>query len=126
VVTEQGALAQQVRSAYQGADLETFGALLADNVRWGDDDHPYRCRSRDEVLRTFADWVGPGRVTADVIGVDSGPFGVLCRLHVNWVNPKDRARGTDFIHVLMTRDGLVTEIRRYDDLESATTVITTG
>ena len=37
-------LATRISEAYRDADLERFGALLADDVRWGDDDHPNRCR----------------------------------------------------------------------------------
>jgi ketosteroid isomerase-like protein len=123
-VTEPGELADRIRAAYEGADLAAFGALLAEDARWGDDDHPHRCRSRADVLGTFERWLGSG-VTAQVLGVESGSDGVLCRLHVNWTDPDDRPRGTDFVHVFLIHDGLITELRRYDDLASAAEAIGT-
>lgn len=125
LVTEPRDLADRISSAYLGADLDTFGALLAEDARWGDDDHPNRCRSRADVLRTFARWLASG-VTAEVLGVDTGPHGVLCRLHVNWVDPHDRPRGVNFTHVFMISDGLITEIRRYNDPASAAQAIDVG
>jgi ketosteroid isomerase-like protein len=121
-VTEPQDLAGRICAAYEGADLDAFGALLAEDARWGDDDHPNRCRSRADVLRTFTSWVNSG-VTARVLRVDSGPHGVLCRLHVDWIDPADRARGADFFHVFMISGGLITEIRRYDDPASAAQAI---
>lgn len=124
-VTEPQELAARIRSAYEGADLDAFGALLAPDARWGDDDHPHRCRSRADVLRAFAHWLDSG-VTAEVLHVQSGPNGVLCRLHVNWVDPRDRPRGMNFTHVFMIRGGVITEIRRYNDPASAAEAIGAG
>jgi hypothetical protein len=124
-VTTVDALAEQISAAYRSADLTAFGSLLADDVRWGDDDHPNRCRSRGDVLRTFAGWMDSG-VTADLVDVTTGPLGVACRLHVTWVDPQDRQRGVDFFHVFMVSDGLVREIRRYDDKRSAESAIATS
>src|ERR1700742_3498356 len=107
-------MSERIRAAYEQVDLDGFSELLADNVRWGDDDHPNRCRSRDDVLSTFTTWVGAG-VTAKVTGIDNGPLGVSCKLHVEWVDPTDKARGVNFWHVFIVRDGLITEIRRYND-----------
>lgn len=118
-MNEQAGIAERIRSAYAGADLEAFGELLADDVQWGDDNHPNRCRSRQDVLSTFEGWVAAG-VSADVVGVDTGPHGVLARLNIHWTDPSDKRRGSKFIHVFMTgEDGLVNEIRRYNDVRSA-------
>src|ERR1700733_342532 len=101
------AIAERIRTAYTTADLDAFGELLAPDVRWGDDAHPNRCCSRQDVLSTFRRWIGGG-VTADVLAVDSGPHGVMACLHINWTDPNDKPRGTDFFHVFMTgNDGLV-------------------
>jgi ketosteroid isomerase-like protein len=117
-LVDHGDLAERISAAYSATDLAAFGDLLADDVRWGDDDHPNRCHNRDDVLRTFSSWITSG-VTAKVLGVETGPDGVLCRLHVEWTDPRDRARGANFIHVFMVRDERVSEIRRYDDVKSA-------
>lgn len=125
VVIEPRDLADRIRAAYEGADLEAFGTVLAADARWGDDDHPNRCRSGADVLRTFAQWLDCG-VAAEVLGVDSGPAGVFCRLHVNWIDPDDRPRGVNFTHVFMIGNGLITEIRRYNDPSSAAQAIGWG
>lgn len=121
-MTSPDALVDRIRAAYQASDLQALGALLAEDVRWGDDDHPNRCRSRADVLSTFERWTGTG-VSAQILDTRSGPQGVLCRLRVDWADPADRPRGATFIHVFLVRDGLITEIRRYDDEASATAAI---
>lgn len=111
-------LAARITAAYSTVDLAGFAALLADDVRWGDDGYPRACRNRDDVMRTFGELASTG-VRADVVEVHTGPRGVACRLHVNWPDPADSNRGTDFFHVFMLRDGMIGEIRRYDDSASA-------
>lgn len=115
-------LADRIRAVYQAADLEAFGRLLAEDVRWGDDDHPNRCRGRADVLNTFERGMDSG-VTAEIVETRSGPGGVLCRLRVNRADPADRPRGIDFVHVFLIRDGLISEIRRYDDMPNAVAAI---
>lgn len=117
------AISAQISAAYERADLDGFGRLLADDVRWGEN-HPNECRNRDDVLRTFTGWVGSG-VTATVTDLDTGPQGVAVKLQVAWVDPNDEARGQSFWHVLTVRDGLITEIRRYNDAKSARKAINT-
>jgi hypothetical protein len=115
-------LAEKITAAYSTVDLAGFGALLADDVRWGDDGYPRACRNREDVMRTFGEFASSG-VRADVVEVHTGPRGVACRLHVNWPERSDRGRGVDFFHVFMLRQGLVGEIRRYDDADSARAAI---
>jgi|SRR3954447_9719150 len=111
------AMDAQVRAAYEHADLDGFSGLLAEDVRWGEN-HPNECRNRDDVLRTFAGWVCAG-VTASVTELATGPQGIAVKLQVAWVDPNDRDRGQSFWHVLTVREGLITEIRRYNDAKSA-------
>jgi ketosteroid isomerase-like protein len=121
-VTVSEGIAERVRVVYDTGDVTGLRDLLADDVRWGDDDHPSRCRSRDDVLRTFSGWLGQG-VTATVRDARTGPRGVALRLDVAWTDPSDRPRGTEFFHVLMLRDGLIAEVRRFNDVRSAHAVI---
>lgn len=114
-------MGESIRAAYERADLEAFGALLADDVTWGEN-HPNQCTSRADVLRTFSGWVGAG-VTATVTAIETGPGGVACQLHVAWVDPNDKKRGQDFWHVLLVRDGQINEIRRHDDARAARAAI---
>jgi hypothetical protein len=118
-------LADRLRAAYTRADLVALGELLAPDVRWGDDDHPNRCRSREDVLKTFAAWTNAG-VTAEIDQFEAGPLGVMCRVNVLWADPEDRARDVSFFHVFMATDGLITEIRRFNDAGSARAAIQRG
>ncbi len=111
-------IAEQLRAAISTRDVTAFGRLLADDVRWGDDDHPRKCRSRADVLATFTGLVTTG-VDADIIEMTTGTGGIVCRLRVHWPNPEDRRRGTAFFHAYLVRDGRISEIRRYDDRRSA-------
>ena len=53
-------MAAQLRGAFEARDMTTFGALLAEDVRWGDDDAPNKCRSRAEVVETFQTLIDEG------------------------------------------------------------------
>jgi hypothetical protein len=110
-------IADQLRSAFATKDLETLGRLLADDARWGDDDHPNKCRSRSDVIATFDRLLGEG-VHGEVTETLVGPNGVAVALHVQWPNPGD-GRGINFYQAYLVRDGLVTEIQRHDDRRSA-------
>ena len=120
-MTSSGSLddvAAQVRAAFATRDVAAFGRLLSDDVRWGDDDHPRKCRGRADVLATFTRLVTTG-VDADITEMTTGSEGVVCGLQVQWPEPNDRRRGRVFYHAYLVRHGLVNEIRRYDDRQSA-------
>ncbi len=112
------AIAVRIRAAFETHDLDAFGALLADDARWGDDDHPRRCRSRADVLATFSRLMAEG-VDADVTEVTAGRDGVVCALRLHWPDAADRRRGTRIFHSYVVREGLITEIQRHDDRRSA-------
>ena len=45
-------IAGQLQAAIESGDLDAYGALLADDVRWGgEQDTPDACHSRADVLR---------------------------------------------------------------------------
>src|SRR5439155_1135872 len=88
-----GPIAERIRSAFVAHDLAAFGMLLAEDVRWGDDDHPRKCRSRPDVLATFSTLMAQG-VDAEVTEVTAGSAGVMCCLRVRWPNPEERRKGT--------------------------------
>jgi hypothetical protein len=118
----RSSIAQEIDAAFATHDVAAFGALLADDVRWGDDDHPRKCRGRSDVLATFARLIAGG-VDADVTETLTGRDGVMCCLRVRWPDPNDRRRGTVLYHVYLLRDGRVSEIQRYDDRPSAVAAI---
>ncbi|MGH9089042.1 MAG: hypothetical protein ACRDYZ_13200 [Acidimicrobiales bacterium] len=108
-------LAERVRSAIVGRDIDAFAALLAEDVRWGDDDAPNRCRSRTDVTATLARGVLGGG-TADLLEVATGTRGILCALRVSWPG---REAPAVLYHVYLVGDDRIHEIQRYDDRRSA-------
>ncbi len=111
-------LAEQVRTALEARDLDAFGALLSDDVRWGDDDHPRRCRSRSDVLATFRRLMDEG-AEADITELVAGTNGLLCGLVVKWPTPGDDPSERTLFHVYLVRNDLIVEIQTYDDRMSA-------
>jgi SnoaL-like domain len=114
-------IADQLRSAFATGDLDALGRLLASDARWGDDDHPNKCRSRSDVISTFDRLLGEG-VDGTVRDTIIGPKGVAVLLHVEWPNPGE-GRGVNFYQAYLIHGGLVTEIQRHDDRKSAVAVI---
>jgi ketosteroid isomerase-like protein len=115
-----GTLAVDLQRAYETRDLELLGSLLTDDARWGDDDgHPRSCRSRADVVRTFARLMEAG-VGGRITELHEGPEGIVCRLAVDFpegvLNQDD---DHDLFHVYHVRDGRISEIRRFNDRQSA-------
>jgi ketosteroid isomerase-like protein len=112
------ALIDQVRTALETRDLDAFGALLADDVRWGEDATPRACRNRAQVLETFSKILDVG-ARAEIAEIAEGSRGVLCELLVHWPQAVDRPGDRRLYHTYLVRDGRIAEIRRYDDRDSA-------
>jgi ketosteroid isomerase-like protein len=111
-------LVDQVRDALASRDLEAFGALLTDDVRWGDENHPRGCKNRAEVLKTFSRGLSEG-LDGTVSELESGRNGILCRLAVTWPEDHPRADDVDIFHVYLVRDGHIFQILRFFDRDSA-------
>jgi ketosteroid isomerase-like protein len=111
-------LVDQVRSALTSRDLDAFGALLTDDVRWGDENHPRGCKNRAEVLKTFARGMSEG-MNGTVRELESGSNGILCRLSMSWPEGHPRADDVDIVHVYLVRDGHIFQILRFFDRDSA-------
>ena len=111
-------LTLRVRTAFTARDLEAFGALLSDDVRWGDDKHPKRCRSRSDVLATFRRLMDEG-AEADITELVTGTNGLLCGLAVRWPSSGNELREKTLFHVYLVTDGHIVEIQPYEDRESA-------
>ncbi len=114
-------IADQLRSAFAHKDLDALGTMLADDARWGDDDHPNRCRSRSDVIGTFRRMLGEG-VDGSVTETVIRPKGVALKLHVQWPNPGE-GRGVNFWQSYIVTDGLIAEIQRHDDRRSAVAAV---
>ena len=111
-------VATLLRAAFETGDLTSFGALLADDVWWGDDDRPPRCRGRSDVLATFSRLVGQG-VQTTVSDIAVGPFGLVAIMQARWVNTRDTRTESALYHAYLIRGGLVTQISRYEALDAA-------
>ncbi len=110
-------IAETLTTAFAAKDMDALGTILADDARWGDDNHPNRCRSRSDVIGTFTRLLGEG-VDGTVTETVVGRGGVAVKLHVEWPNPGE-GRGVSFYQSYIVSGGLVTEIRRHDDRRSA-------
>jgi ketosteroid isomerase-like protein len=111
-------LAERVRQAFAAHDLHAFGAILSDDVTWGDVDTPEGCRNRRDVLATFARVLDQG-VDGRITELETGSAGILCGLAVTWPAGDPRADVKGIFHVYMVRGGQIYQIRRYDDRASA-------
>jgi hypothetical protein len=111
------ATAAQIREALNTRNLDELYDLLAEDVRWGTDDHPRKCRSRSDVLKTFKRQLAEG-VRGTVDETITGARGVACRFQVEWPDPADRRRGVRFFHVYILSGDKIAEIQRHDDRES--------
>jgi len=111
-------VATLLRAAFETGDLTSFGALLADDVWWGDDDRPPRCRGRSDVLATFSRLVGQG-VQTTVTDIAVGPFGLVAIMQARWLDTRDTRKESALYHAYLIRGGLITQISRYDALDAA-------
>ena len=118
-------LAEQVHRALDARDLDAFGSLLSDDVRWGSDDHPRACRNRSDVLATFSRILAEG-AEGEVTEIATGPRGILCGLTVSWPSPEVHPDDRRLYHVYLTEDGRIVEIQRYDDRRSAAAAVGLG
>ena len=116
--TYPASLTDQVRNALTERDLEAFGALLSDDVRWGDEKHPRGCRIRSEVLATFARALSAG-LDGAVIEIKSGTKGIFCELSVTWPVENPRSHHANLFHVYLVKDGEIFQILRFFDRDSA-------
>ena len=111
-------LAARVRVAFVERDLDAFGALLSDDVRWGDDNHPRRCRSRSDVVATFQRVIAEG-AEADIAELSAGTKGILCGISVQLLGTEGNSQERMLFHVYVVRDNEIIEIERFDERDSA-------
>lgn len=118
-------LVERLRRAIEQRDVGAFGALLADDARWGDDDEPNRCRSRADVVETLVRGVTAGG-SAEIEDLVAGDRAVPCALRVRWPDGEGRALGVPgepggrrLFHVYRVEDGLIAQILAFEDRRSA-------
>jgi ketosteroid isomerase-like protein len=111
-------LADRLRAALSSRDLEAFGTLLSDDVRWGSDDHPRACRNRSDVLATFDRLMSEG-AEGVITELTVGTEGILCGLAVSWPTPSQHPDDRRLFHVYLLRGGRIVQIQRYDERAAA-------
>lgn len=111
-------IAEQIRLAFSRPDLSLLSSLLHPQVRWGDVQQPGACRSRADVLVTFARLLGEG-VTAEVVDLSVLPGGVVAHLRVRWPEPRPEKARLDVFQSYRVEHSLITEIRGHDDATEA-------
>ena len=99
-----------MRVALQSTDLDGFADLLAPDVKWGaPGDQTFGCQNRNQVLQWYRRSREAG-MKADVSDVARHGDRILVTMRV------DRGHGPEERwQVLTVRDGLVADIRGYED-----------
>jgi hypothetical protein len=111
-------IAAQLRDAFERHDLALFGALLADDVQWGEQGRLEHCRGRSDVLATFGRLVGHG-VDTKVEDIIVGRIGIVAIMQARWADSRDTRNETALYHSYHVHGGLIIGIRRYDDRNAA-------
>jgi ketosteroid isomerase-like protein len=113
-------LAERFKAALESADLDSASHLFAPDVCWGPPEDPDSgCHNRDEVLAQFrvARELGlRAKVTEILAGTDC----LLVGLSITSATGADE-RGDPMIRwqVLSLKDGVIADIRGYDEREPA-------
>ena len=118
-------MAGEVRASLEGRDLEGFRALLADDVRWGGDVMPNRCRNRSQVVDTFRRQLAGG-LQGRVSSLEIGPAGILCRLTVTFPAEKAGAKTRELFHLYHVSGERITEIEPFVERRPALAALGSG
>ena len=118
-------LLRRISAALDSADVDAFSALLAPHVTWGAPDDPIAsCQNRGQVLVWYQRGFDAG-VRAKVVEVTALGANVLVGLMVTGDPAAEEAGGQiERWQVLAIDQGLVTDIRGFDD--RATAVVHAG
>ncbi|HTW21465.1 MAG TPA: nuclear transport factor 2 family protein [Mycobacteriales bacterium] len=109
-------LADKLRTALSGADLEQYAELLDPNVTWGEPGDPSPpCQNRQQVLAWYSRGRAEGR-RATVNEVTTYDRKILVAMTVT---SADDGQGFDRWQVLTVTGGRVSDIRGYDDEAAA-------
>lgn len=110
-------VAKQLFTALENRDLNAFGKLLAEDVRWGDDSNPKKCRSREEAITTFKRLLDQG-VDGEIESITATPNGILCKFKVKTPNENDNTFRTLY-HLYKTTGDAISEILPFESRSEA-------
>jgi ketosteroid isomerase-like protein len=112
-------VAARLRAAMESQDLEAYGALLDENVRWGPpEETPETCHSRAQVLQRLSSQRASGMQT-QLLEVVPGDGTLLVGVNVKWPVPGGFAREQTRYQVLKVQSSKIVEIRGYADRAEA-------
>ena len=118
-MTDELSLADRVRSALGSGDADAWRRLLTPDAKWGPPDDPHSgCHSAEEVIA----WWNLARergVHATVTEVVPGPGTILVGVKVAGRDEEDPAAESDRWQVLTVREGLIADIRGYEERQVA-------
>ncbi len=97
----------RLRSALESGDLDAYGALLADDVRWGD-----TCNNRADVLRHLERMRAAG-MQSTLRECSAGDNAVLVGFNVSEPSHEGATRERSVFQVLRLREGLIVDIAGY-------------
>jgi hypothetical protein len=114
------ALATQLRTAFNGRDINTLRSLLAEGATWGEDPHGESfCHDRDGIVRRLKQLLAAG-VHATIVETRTGTRGIAALVEVEWSKAEDaRPDRIGYAQAYVVIDGCITEIHGHDDIDSA-------
>jgi ketosteroid isomerase-like protein len=120
ITVSMAELAETVKQALDSGDIEKYATLLAPDATWGaPDDNEWGCHDRREVLGWYRRAREAG-MRAEVSEVVVGTDKLLVGLRVSGRAEADEQSGpVDRWQVLTIRDGLVADIRGFEDRDEA-------
>jgi len=112
-------LATRLRAAFESADLEAYGTLLDENVRWGPaEETPETCHSRAQVLERLAIQREAGMQT-ELLDVIPGADAVVVGFNVKRPVQGGFTREHTVYQVLKVRHRHIVDIRGYGNRAEA-------
>jgi ketosteroid isomerase-like protein len=113
----QPSLASRLRTALKARDIEAFGALLSDDVQWGDGD-PRACHNRADVIATLTRALLTG-TDGTLVDLQIGRKGIFCQFDVTPPRGGLEPIHRSVFHVYLVKDDQIYLIRSFEDRTSA-------
>jgi hypothetical protein len=114
----QPSLATRLRGALTSRDIKAFGALLSDDVQWGDGDNPRACHNRADVIATLTRALLTG-TDGTLVDLQTGKKGIFCQFNVTQPRGELPPIERSVFHVYLVKDDQICLIRSFDDRSSA-------
>jgi hypothetical protein len=114
----QPSLANRLRSALTSRDIGALGALLSDDVQWGDNDNPRACHNRADVMATLTRALLTG-ADGTLVDLQTGKKGIFCQFDVTRSRGDLQPGHRSVFHVYLVKNDHIYLIRSFEDRTSA-------